>query len=94
MRRAGSHATTGPRHISGVVPHWPLVRLGGQGLVGRDRKMRARKDGPNVVGSCLAGPALPAPRIAPTFKMFADPRVGALALAVAMLLGPIGLLKS
>jgi hypothetical protein len=38
--------------------------------------MRARKDGPDAVGSCLTGPALTTPRIAPTFKMFVNSRVG------------------
>jgi hypothetical protein len=67
----GAHKMAG---LPGTVPHWPL---GGQGLAGRDGKMRAMKDGPDTVGSCLVGPTLTAPRIAPAFKMFADSRVGA-----------------
>jgi hypothetical protein len=43
-----------------------------------DGKMNAMKDGPDVVGSGLAGPALTAPRIAPALKMFANSRVGGL----------------
>jgi hypothetical protein len=75
-RRLGSCAATGPGRISGAVPRWRRSGLGRQGLVGRGGKMRARKDGPDAVGSCLTGPALTTPRIAPTFKMFVNSRVG------------------
>jgi hypothetical protein len=40
--------------------------------------MKARKDGPDAVGSCLTGPALTSPQIAPILKMFANSRVGAI----------------
>jgi hypothetical protein len=76
MRRTGSRAATGPGRVSGMVPRWPRAELGGQGLAGRGGKMRARKDGPDAMGSYLVRPALTSPRIAPTLKMFANSRVG------------------
>jgi hypothetical protein len=49
-RWASSRATTGPEHVSGTVPRWPPVRMGGQGLVGQGGKMSAKKDGPDTMG--------------------------------------------
>jgi hypothetical protein len=40
--------------------------------------MSARKDGLDAVGSCLAGPVLTVPRVAPALKMFVNSRVGEL----------------
>jgi hypothetical protein len=74
-RWPGSRAATGPGRVSGVVPRWPCVGLGGQAFAGWGGKMRARKDGPDVVGSCLVGPALTVPRIAPALKIFANSRI-------------------
>jgi hypothetical protein len=37
--------------------------------------MSTRKDGPDAVGSYLAGPALTIPQIAPALNMFANSRV-------------------
>ena len=69
----GSHGSSGRAHetagllyqadcgyVLSTVLRWPLARLGGQGLVGRDGKMKARKDGLDAVGSCLARPTLTA----------------------------------
>jgi hypothetical protein len=49
---------------------------GQAGPSGRGGKMRARKDGPDAMGSYFAGPVLTTPRIAPEFKMFTNSRVG------------------
>jgi hypothetical protein len=66
-----SHAATGPGCVSGMVPRWHVP-----GWAGRGEKMRAMKDGPDAVGSCLSRLVLTMPRIAPALKMFANSRVG------------------